>query len=60
MRFIRIACILLPLDDGDTELGISGPCLAEGYVGDSDTTDSTFVWIDSTRVYRTGDVVSSD
>ncbi|BAW91970.1 long-chain-fatty-acid--CoA ligase [Actinomyces sp. Chiba101] len=49
---------LLPLDNDEFELGISGACLADGYAADTAATDASFVNLKGRRVYRTGDVVS--
>lgn len=49
---------LLPLDNDEFELGISGACLADGYVADTIATDASFVNLEGLRVYRTGDIVS--
>ena len=51
---------LLPLDNDEFELGISGACLADGYVADTAATDASFVNLEGRRIYRTGDVVSCD
>lgn len=51
---------LLPLDNDEFELGISGACLADGYVADSAATDASFVNLEGRRIYRTGDVVGCD
>ncbi|MFC4139966.1 MULTISPECIES: AMP-binding protein [unclassified Microbacterium] len=37
------------------ELQITGPTLADGYLGDPDLTERTFVHVEDTRWYRTGD-----
>lgn len=39
------------------ELGMFGPQLADGYVGEPDKTAGAFVLVEGTRVYRTGDMV---
>lgn len=48
---------LLPLDNDEFELGISGACLADGYVADTVATDASFVNLEGLRIYRTGDIV---
>ncbi len=48
---------LLPLDNDEFELGISGACLADGYVADTAATDASFVNLEGRRIYRTGDIV---
>ena len=42
----------------DGELQLSGPMLAEGYLGDDDRTAATFVDRDGLRWYRTGDAAT--
>lgn len=42
----------------DGELQLSGPMLAEGYLGDEDRTATTFVDRDGLRWYRTGDAAT--
>jgi O-succinylbenzoic acid--CoA ligase len=42
----------------DDELQLSGPMLAEGYLGDDDRTAATFVDRDGLRWYRTGDAAT--
>ncbi|ROR30085.1 O-succinylbenzoic acid--CoA ligase [Curtobacterium sp. JUb34] len=42
----------------DGELQLSGPMLAEGYLGDDDRTATTFVDRDGLRWYRTGDAAT--
>ncbi|MBT1623706.1 AMP-binding protein [Curtobacterium flaccumfaciens pv. oortii] len=42
----------------DDELQLSGPMLAEGYLGDDDRTAATFVERDGLRWYRTGDAAT--
>ncbi|QZQ54503.1 AMP-binding protein [Curtobacterium sp. TC1] len=42
----------------DGELQLSGPMLAEGYLGDDDRTAATFVERDGLRWYRTGDAAT--
>lgn len=42
----------------DGELQLSGPMLAEGYLGDDDRTTATFVDRDGLRWYRTGDAAT--
>jgi O-succinylbenzoic acid--CoA ligase len=44
----------------DGEVHLSGPVLAEGYLGDPERTDATFVTDDGVRWYRTGDAGSID
>ncbi len=40
----------------DGQLELAGPMLAEGYLGDTELTDRTFVVADGLRWYRTGDL----
>lgn len=40
----------------DGQLELAGPMLAEGYLGDEELTDRTFVVADGLRWYRTGDL----
>ena len=40
----------------DGQLELAGPMLAEGYLGDDELTDRTFVVADGLRWYRTGDL----
>jgi amino acid adenylation domain-containing protein len=49
-----------PVPDGESgELYVSGACLADGYLGDPDTTAASFIRLpDGTRAFRTGDWVS--
>ncbi|MEU3734730.1 amino acid adenylation domain-containing protein [Streptomyces sp. NPDC033538] len=51
---------LRPLPAGRTgELVVTGPCLADGYVGDPDATARAFTRLpDGTRAFRTGDLVT--
>lgn len=44
----------------DGQLEISGPVLAEGYVGDAERTASAFIEGDGVRWYRTGDLGAVD
>jgi len=42
-------------DDASHEVWITGPMLAQGYLGDDAQTTDRFVTVDGTRWYRTGD-----
>ena len=42
------------------ELGIFGPQLADGYIGDHEKTRRSFIVIGGERIYRTGDIVRYD
>lgn len=51
--------VTVRVDDASGELWISGPTLADGYLGDDDATAATFVRDDDgIRWYRTGDLGS--
>ncbi|MDN3025979.1 amino acid adenylation domain-containing protein [Streptomyces sp. S.PB5] len=51
---------LRPLPPGQTgELVVTGPCLADGYLGEADTSARAFTQLpDGTRVFRTGDLAT--
>lgn len=55
---LGIAGTAMRIEDG--ELWISGPMLAEGYLGEPERTDLAFVVDESGRWYRTGDTASLD
>ncbi|AWB88263.1 AMP-binding protein [Salinibacterium hongtaonis] len=50
---IALAGVGIEIVDGEVQL--SGPVLAEGYLGDPERTESAFELRDGTRFYRTGD-----
>ena len=51
---VPLANVRLRIDDGEVQ--VSGPTLAEGYLGDEERTDAAFLRErDGTRWYRTGD-----
>ncbi|MBT3155349.1 amino acid adenylation domain-containing protein [Streptomyces sp. CHD11] len=57
-RVLVLDGTLHPVPPGTTgELCVSGPVLADGYLGRPDLTTERFVVRDSTRLYRTGDLV---
>jgi O-succinylbenzoic acid--CoA ligase len=55
---VPLSGVAVAVVDGEVEL--SGPTLAEGYLGDDERTASAFVTRDGIRWYRTGDAGSLD